>query len=54
MVTKGARTAFQLRGKRVWVAGHTGMVGSAIMRRLASEECDILAVPHTRLDLTRQ
>ncbi len=30
---------FPLTGKRVWVAGHRGMVGSAIVRRLASEAC---------------
>ena len=43
-----------LAGKRVWVAGHRGMVGSAIARRLASEDCDILTVGHDELDLTRQ
>ncbi len=34
--------AYGLAGKRVYVAGHKGMVGSAIVRRLASEGCDIL------------
>jgi GDP-L-fucose synthase len=43
-----------LRGKRIWVAGHTGMVGSALVRRLASEDCEILTVSHDELDLTRQ
>lgn len=33
---------YELSGKRVYVAGHKGMVGSAIVRRLASEGCDIL------------
>ena len=34
--------AYDLAGKRVYVAGHKGMVGSAIVRRLASENCEIL------------
>lgn len=45
---------YNLAGKRVWVAGHNGMVGSAIVRRLASENCEILKVSHKELDLTRQ
>lgn len=47
-------TEFQLRGRRVWIAGHNGMVGSALLRRLASEDCDILTVPRSELDLIRQ
>lgn len=47
-------TAFSLQGKRVWVAGHRGMVGSAIVRRLAAESCEILEATHSELDLTRQ
>ena len=45
---------YSLTGKRVWVAGHRGMVGSAICRRLATEECEILTVPRTVVDLRRQ
>ena len=45
---------FDLRGKRVYVAGHTGLAGSAIMRRLASEGCEILTVQHETLDLTKE
>lgn len=46
---------FELNGKRVWVAGHNGMVGSALVRRLASEGCaQILTVDRGALDLTRQ
>ncbi len=45
---------FSLAGKRVWVAGHRGMVGSALVRRLAREDCEILTIGHDRLDLTRQ
>jgi GDP-L-fucose synthase len=43
-----------LKDKRVYVAGHGGMVGSAIVRRLRSEECEILTVDRARLDLTCQ
>jgi len=45
---------FALEGRKVWVAGHTGMVGAAIMGRLAAENCNILTVPHRDLDLRRQ
>lgn len=45
---------FSLAGKRVWVAGHTGLVGSALVRRLGHEPCDILQVARAELDLRRQ
>lgn len=45
---------FDLRGKRVWVAGHSGMVGSALTRRLQQEGCELIEVSHKELDLTRQ
>ena len=45
---------FELKGKRVFVAGHRGMVGSAVMRRLASEDCEVLTVSRDRLDLLDQ
>ncbi len=45
---------FDLSGKRIWVAGHKGMVGSAIMRRLAGEQCEVLTVDRATLDLTDQ
>jgi GDP-L-fucose synthase len=45
---------FDLAGKRVFVAGHRGMVGSAIARRLASEQCEILTAPRAVLDLKDQ
>jgi GDP-L-fucose synthase len=48
------RSDYTLRGKRVWVAGHRGMAGSAVVRRLAAEGCDILTAPRTELDLRRQ
>ena len=43
-----------LAGKRVWVAGHRGMVGSAMVRRLASERCEVLGVDSRTLDLRDQ
>ncbi|AWB21841.1 GDP-L-fucose synthase [Methylobacterium currus] len=45
---------YPLAGKRVWVAGHRGMVGSAVVRRLAGEGCEILTVDRNAVDLTRQ
>lgn len=46
--------AYDLRGKRVWVAGHRGMVGSAIVRRLQSVDCEVLVVGRDLVDLRRQ
>ncbi|EZP70022.1 GDP-L-fucose synthase [Sphingomonas paucimobilis] len=46
--------SFTLHNKRVWVAGHRGMVGRAIVRRLASEDCEILTVGRDELDLKDQ
>lgn len=48
------RAPFPLAGKRVWVAGHTGMVGSAIVRRLSLENCEILTADRQSLDLRDQ
>jgi GDP-L-fucose synthase len=45
---------FPLAGKRVWVAGHNGMVGSAIVRRLARENCEILIADRKSVDLKDQ
>jgi GDP-L-fucose synthase len=45
---------FPLEGKRVWVAGHRGMVGSAIVRRLASEGCEVIVAGRDVVDLKRQ
>lgn len=46
--------AFSLAGKRVWVAGHRGMVGSALVRRLADENCEVLTAGRDMLDLLDQ
>ncbi|MBT4938370.1 MAG: NAD-dependent epimerase/dehydratase family protein, partial [Rhodospirillaceae bacterium] len=45
---------FKLAGKKVWIAGATGMVGSATVRRLASENCDILTPTRQEVDLVNQ
>jgi GDP-L-fucose synthase len=49
-----AYKAYNLAGKRVWVAGHGGLVGSALVRRLASESCELVTAPRDTLDLRRQ
>ena len=45
---------FDLKGARVFVAGHSGMVGSAIVRRLGPEGCEILTLSRASVGLTRQ
>jgi GDP-L-fucose synthase len=45
---------FDLKGLRVFVAGHAGMAGGAIVRRLALEGCTILTAGRAAVDLTRQ
>lgn len=45
---------YDLAGKRIWVAGHRGMVGSALVRRLQSENCTILIADRRDADLRRQ
>lgn len=54
MTVKPDTDRFDLTGKRIWVAGHRGMVGSALVRRLRHEPCDILTVASDELDLRRQ
>lgn len=43
--------SYSLQGKKVWVAGHRGMVGGAVARRLESEDCDILLAGRDVVDL---
>jgi len=45
---------YALHGKRVWVAGHRGMVGAALVRRLAQEGCEVLVAERGDADLRRQ
>src|ERR1700751_2171163 len=46
-----APVLFELRGKRIYVAGHAGMVGAAIVRRLERERCEIITAARSELDL---
>ena len=48
------KTEFSHSGKRVYVAGHSGLAGSSIVRRLSSENCEILTATHKELELTNQ
>ncbi len=45
---------FDLKATRVFVAGHRGMVGAALVRRLSSEGCEVLTATRQELDLTNQ
>ena len=45
---------FPLAGKRVWVAGHRGMVGSALARKLSAAGAEVLAVNRSACDLRDQ
>jgi GDP-L-fucose synthase len=47
-------TTGYLTGKRVWVAGHTGMVGSALVRRLEKDSVDLITAASQEVDLRRQ
>jgi GDP-L-fucose synthase len=53
-INAGPASAFELAGKCVFVAGHTGMAGSAVVRRLRQEPCTVLVAKRAELDLTRQ
>ena len=48
-----ANPSYTLRNKRVWVAGDRGLVGSALVRRLAREGCELLTAPRDSVDLRR-
>ncbi|SDF50357.1 GDP-L-fucose synthase [Salipiger thiooxidans] len=46
--------SYDLSGKRVWVAGHRGMVGGAVVRRLAQEDCEVITAGRDVVDLVDQ
>lgn len=48
------KSPFSLKGKKVWVAGHTGLVGRALCDQLKNEQCQLVTISHAQLDLTRQ
>jgi GDP-L-fucose synthase len=49
-----ARIPFDLKGKTVYVAGHRGMVGSSLVRRLEREDVELLTAKRTEVDLREQ
>ena len=50
-----SRAHFPIEGKRIWVCGHRGMVGSALVApSFGTEDCELLTVDRRSLDLTRQ
>lgn len=49
-----ASVPFELKGKSVYVAGHRGMVGSALLRRLAREDVNLVTVDRREVDLCNQ
>lgn len=54
MVSVVPEPIYNFEGKRVWIAGHRGMVGQALLRRLARGRCEVLTVARGEVDLTRQ
>lgn len=46
--------SFLVAGRRIFVAGHNGMVGAAIVRRLARENCTVLTAERNDVDLTKE
>jgi len=46
--------SYKVNGRRVWVAGHSGMVGTALVRRLAEAHAEILTVSRKDVDLRDQ
>lgn len=45
---------FPFENKKIWIAGHNGMVGSAIMRSLENQKCELITINRESLDLSRQ
>jgi len=45
---------FNIKGKKIWVSGHNGMVGRAVVKTLKNYDCEILTVDRHELDLSRQ
>lgn len=54
MASEQSGATYSLAGKKIWVAGHRGMVGSAIVRRLEQEDCEIITVGRDTVDLKDQ
>ncbi len=45
---------YSIAGKKIWVAGETGLVGSSLLDSLKRHDIDILSASHSVLDLTNQ
>ena len=45
---------YSLKGKKIWVSGHTGMVGSALLKKLDSTKYNVLTIERKKLDLRIQ
>ena len=45
---------FQMENTKVWIAGHRGLVGGAIAKRLSRENCSIVTIDRNKLDLRDQ
>lgn len=53
-VSNAAGPAIRLAGRRIWVTGHRGMLGSAMVRSLAEEDARLLLTSRAELDLTHR
>ena len=42
---------FDFSGKKIFVCGHKGMVGQALLRRCQHEDCEVLTADRKELDL---
>ena len=49
--TDDTETDFDLSGKKIFVCGHKGMVGCALLRRFQQEDCEVLTADRNELDL---
>ena len=45
---------FSIEGRKIWIAGHKGLVGGALVRHLSKRNCEILTVEREKLDLRSQ
>ena len=45
---------YDLQRKRIWVAGHRGMVGGAVARRLEADGCEVIRAGRDVVDLVDQ
>jgi len=49
-----SKYSFNISGKKIFIAGHNGMVGSAVLRKLSNENCIIQTAERSELDLMNQ